>query len=334
MLIKGEEYSPSLRISELTEDITINYPSVIAPIKILKPDATKIVIPKVRFEEILLSNCILLQGRERPLEKDKAREELETRELLIAGGYESPAGEVETEEKSDFLDLLFSEGSSGKLESGEPIVICLEEPEGNSFIGALRTICKRIYREKKGGKPKPIIFSDAEELKKEIRWMEVEDKIFSAQLSEEEWKGLEKQDVERIFNRIEQLFSQHFGFIIFNTQFLYFQEHHRVNVIMLKPKELDTGLLRKISEIAWGFVETEEAGTFDYIFESARDKFEEALKSVSKEKRGIYVDATKPNEGNESEEHLRMKWFLVKYLTQKLIKEGQLSPKPNLLLIT
>ncbi len=213
MLIKGEEYSPSLRISELTEDITINYPSVIAQIKILKPDATKIVIPKVRFEEILLPNCILLQGRERPLEKDKAREELETRELLIAGGYEGPGGEVETEEKSDFLDLLFSAGSSGKLESGEPIVICLEEPEGNSFIGALRTICKRIYREKKGGKPKPIIFSDAEELKKEIRWMEAEDKIFSAQLSEEEWKGLEKQDVERIFNRIEQLFSQHFGFI-------------------------------------------------------------------------------------------------------------------------
>lgn len=275
MLIKGEEYSPSLRIAELIEDITINYPSVIAPIKILKPDATKIVIPKVRFEEILLPNCILLQGGERPLEKDKAREELETRELLIAGGYESAGGEVETEEKSDFLDLLFSEGSSGKLESGEPIVICLEEPEENSFIGALRTICLRIYREKKGGKPKPIIFSDAEELKKEIRWMEAEDKIFSAQLSKEEWDKLQGEDEKRIFNRIKQLFSQYFGFIIFNTaKFLHSPEQHQVNITMLKPKELDIELTRRISEITWGFVETEDGGSFDYIFDSARKKFE------------------------------------------------------------
>ncbi|MCK4732008.1 MAG: hypothetical protein KAT65_06060, partial [Methanophagales archaeon] len=72
---------------------------------------------------------------------------------------------------------------------------------------------------------------------------------------------------------------------------------------------------------------------FDYIFESAREKFEKALKSISEEIRGIYVDATKQNEGNESEEHLWMKWFLVKYLTQKLIEDGQLSPKPNLLQI-
>ncbi len=337
VLIKGEGYSPSLRISELTEDITINYPSVIAPIKILKPDATKIVIPKVRFEEIPLPNCIFLQGRGRLLEKDRAGEELEAWKLTGVGISESTGGEAETEEIPDFLDILFPKGSAGEIESGEPIVICLEEPEGNSFIGALRTICKRIYREKKGGKPKPIIFSDAEELKKEIRWMEAEDKIFSAQLNEEEWSKLEKQDIARIFNRIKQLFGQNPGFIIFNTQSLdlplEYLEQHRVKVIMLKPKELDTELLRKISEIAWGFVETEEAGTFDYIFESARDKFEEALKSVSKEKRGIYVDATKPNEGKESEEHLRMKWFLVKYLTQKLIEKEQPSPKPNLLLI-
>lgn len=333
MLIKGEEYPPILEIPELVEEIAIKYPSVIAPIKILKAEIARIVIPEVRFEEIPLSNRILLQGRERLLEKDKAREELEIGKLTIAGLSESTAGEAETEEIPDFLDLLFSKGSAGEIESGEPIVICLEEPEGHSFIGALRTICMRIYREKKGGKPKPVIFSDAEELKKEIRWMKAEDKIFSAQLSKEEWNHLEKRDVERIINRIEQLFSQHFGFIIFNTPFLYFQEHHRVKVIMLKPRDLDTELARIISQIAWGFVKTEENGTFDYIFESARDKFEKALKSISKERRGIYVDATKPNEGNESEEHLWIKWFLVKYLTQKLIEEGQLSPKPNLLQI-
>jgi hypothetical protein len=331
VLIKGEEYSPAFRIPELIEETAINNPSLIAPIKILNPDTARIVIPKVRFDEIPLPKCNFLQGER--LEKDKAKEELETGELAIAGVSESTGGEVETKEIPDFLDLLFSEGSAGRVESGDPIVIYLEEPEGNSFIGALRTICKRIYREKKGGKPKPVIFSDVEELKKEIRWMEAEDKIFSAQLSKEEWKGLKKQDVERIFNRIDQLFSQHFGFIIFNTPFLHIPEHHRVDVIMLKPKELDTGLIRKISEIAWGFVKTEENGTFDYIFESARDKFEKTLKSISKERRGIYVDATKPNEGNESEEHLWIKWFLVKYLTQKLIEEGQLSPKPNLLQI-
>lgn len=333
VLIKGEEYLPTLKSPKLIKQVTINHPSVIAPIKILKRAVTRIVVPKVRFEEIPLPNCIFLQGRERLLEKDKAGEELETGKLTGAGLSESTSGEAETEEIPDFLDILFPKGSAGEIESDKPIVIGLEEPGRNSFIGSLRTICMRIYREKKGGKPKPVIFSDAEELKKEIRWMEAEDKIFSAQLCKEEWERLEKKDVERIFNRIEQLFSQHFGFIIFNTQFLHFSEHHRVNVIMLKTMDLDIKLARKISEIAWGLVETEEASTFDYIFESARDKFEKALKNVFKERKGIYVDATKPNEGNESEEHLWMKWFLVKYLTQKLIKERQLSPKPNLLQI-
>jgi hypothetical protein len=123
---------------------------------------------------------------------------------------------------------------------------------------------------------------------------------------------------------------------------------------MLEPRELDTKLARKISELVWGFVNTEESGTFDYIFDSARKNFEDTLKVISKvgiyvdleiikdvlanklkviSKGGIYVDATKPNEGDESEEHLLMKQFLVSYLTQKLIEDGELPPKPDLLQI-
>ena len=325
-LIKGNEYLHTVRIPELVEERAIFYPSVIAPINILKPDTARIVIPEVRFVDITLPNYILLQTWEFKSKK-KAKAVIQ----------ESTGGETETEEIPDFLDLLFQNGSAGEIESCKPIVICLEEPEGNSFIGALRTICMRIYREKRGGKPKPIIFSDAEELKREIRWIEAEDKIFSIQLSDEEWNKIARQDELRIFNRIKQLFGQNPGFIIFNRQTidlpLEHPEQHRVKVIMLKPTDLDIESARKISEIAWGFVETEEVDTFDYIFESAREKFEKALKNVSKERNGIYVDATKPNEGNESEEHLWMKWFLVKYLTQKLIKAGQLSPKPNLLQI-
>lgn len=256
MRIKGEEYSPTLRIAELVEEAAINYPSVIAPIKILKPDATRIVIPMVRFEEIPLPTCIFLQGRERLLEKDKAGEELETGKLTGAGVSESADGEAETEKIPDFLDVLFPKGSVREIESGKPIVICLEEPEENSFIGALRTICMRIYREKRGGHPESFNTSDIDELKKEIRWMKAEGKIFSAELSEDEWRELTKGDenVRRMFNRIKQLFSQHFGFIIFNTQSLNLPlehlEQHRVKVIMLKPRAFDTELARKISEIA------------------------------------------------------------------------------------
>ena len=324
MIIEEESYSSMLIIPNLAEESAINYPSVISPRRILKTVSTRITIPKVILEEIPLQKRVSLQ--ERALEETVERAKIT--DVSKSSGSEI---EIESEEIPNFLDLLFIGGE--EIESGEPVMICLEETDKNSFFGALETICKRIYREKRGGKPKAVIFSDVEELKREIRWIEAEDKIFSARLSKEEWDKLKKQDRDRIFNRIEQLFSQNFGFIIFNGIFYSFPERHRVNIIMLKPRELDTKLARKISEMVWGSVKTEESGTFDYIFDSARKNFEETLKAISKERGGIYVDATKPNEGDESEEHLLMKQFLVRYLTQKLIEDGKLPPKPDLLQI-
>ncbi|HUV02326.1 MAG TPA: hypothetical protein VMW67_02590 [Desulfobacteria bacterium] len=319
VLIKGEEYLPAFRIPELIEETAINNLSLIAPIKVLKPDATTIAIPKVRFEKILLPNCILLQGRKRQLEEDKAGAELETGEQTIAGVSESPGGEPETEEIPHFLDLLFPKGSAGEIESGEPMVICLEEPEGDSYIGTLRTICKRVYREKKGGKPKPTILSHlTDDFKREItRWMEAKDRIFSIQLSEDDWKKLGEDDWNHIWDRINELFAQGFGFIIFNKPIYFFPKSHQINIINIKLPKLDLKLKKSISSMIWGFLnlETAEEDTFDCVFEIARKKCKEKLEGVEEP----YISATKRHrEKEESNLHYTIKLFLVKFLAKEM----------------
>jgi hypothetical protein len=318
VLIKGEEYLPILRVPELGEEAAINYPSVIAPIKFLKSQAAKIVIPMVRFEEIPLPNCIFLQGSKKQLEKEKATEEFETEELTIAGGSESSGGEVKTEEIPEFLDLLFPEGGIREIESGEPMVICLEEPEGDSYIGTLRTICKRVYREKKGGKPKPTILSHlTNDFKREItRWMEAGDRIFSVQLTKDDWETLKEDDWKHIWDRIEELFAQSFGFIIFNKPIFFFPEGHQINIINIEPQKLDLKLKKNISSMIWGFVNLEDVkgDTFDLVFETARKKFERKLAGI----REPYISATKRHREEESDLHYDIKLFLVKFLAKKM----------------
>ena len=319
VLIIGEEYSPTLKIPKLVKQVTINHPSVIAPIKILKRAVTRIVVPKVWFEEVPLPNCIFLQGRERLLKKDEAGEELETGKLTGAGVSESTSDEGETEEIHDFLDILFKKGGTGEIESGEPVVLCLEEPEGDSYIGALQTICKRIYREKEGGNPKPTILSHlTDDFKREItRWMEAKDKIFSVQLTEDNWEKLNEDDWEHISDRIGELFAQGFGFIILNNPpHVFIKKHHEINIINIEPQKVDLELKKSISSMTWGFVNLEDVGedAFDRVFETARKKFKERLVGVGEP----YISVTKRHREEESDLHYEIKLFLVKFLAKKM----------------
>lgn len=331
--IEKDDHTPKLIIPMLREIMSVTFPHTIPPRKILKTATTKLVVPEVMFERIPHQTPVLLfRPSERLLEEEKAREEMEA---VMVSVPEIAGSAIVTEEIPEFLDLIFERDNGGKIDSGKPVVIFLDELEGNNHIVALREICKRIYREKRGGKPEAKIISDPEELKKELSWLKAEEKIFSVQLDKKGWGELTKREEERIFNKMDQLFSQDVGFIVLNKIFVSVPERHRIDIVVLRPKELGVELTKRISEIAWGFVETEENDNFDYVFESARDKFEQTLRSIRKEGGGIYVDATKQHEGSEpeSDEHLWIKWFLMRYLTQKLIEDKQLPSKPDLLQI-
>lgn len=235
--------------------------------------------------------------------------------------------------EEDFFEIMFQGKGLKGIEDGKPAVICVEDREGESIVGVIETMCARLYREGKGGKPEPIIFTDIEEFKKNIQWIEAENKITVIKLSENDWEKLTKEygmDWERFNNRLEQLFSQDFGFIILNTKIQRLLERHRINVISVVPKQLTIEMKRRLAEIAWGFVKIDKKLEYmDEIFEDGRDKFEHSLMKIQKQSDGRFVYATKTHK-EESNEHLRIKWFLVKYLVRHLIQKGELPENPTL----
>lgn len=108
----------------------------------------------------------------------------------------------------------------------------------------------------------------------------------------------------------------------------------------VEPRRLSFEEKKELSSLAWGCLNLnsipsvfmEEKGverlygaTFDDIFNKhARREFEKRLENL---KGSTYSLATKPHEGEESDEHKQMKWFVVKCLTKELIKKGIIKPE-------
>jgi hypothetical protein len=235
----------------------------------------------------------------------------------------------DTEEEENFFEIMFRGEGLRRIEDGRPAVIYVEEKEGDSIIGVVGTICKRLYREKMGGIPKAEIFSNLEEFRKEIRYIEAGNKITVIQLSEKDWKSLTKEEWNRFFgDRLDQLFSQDFGFIILNYPLPKVLERHRINTIIVHARQLTTEMKRKLTEIVWGFVDIEDAfAPLDVVFDYGREKFEHTLEGIKEI--GFFAEATKPHEGEESNEHRWIKRFLVKHLASELIKTGELPKNPS-----
>lgn len=232
------------------------------------------------------------------------------------------------EEIPELLNLIFSI-TGGKIDSGKAKVLCVGELQCDSHCGALMTICARIYREKKGGTPEPYQLTHlTDDFKNEIiKWMKAEDKIFLAELKEKDWKKLKesKNDWDYLLDRIKDLYIQNCGFIIFNKRInLEFPiAHHAIKILDITPQKLDTKLKNDISSMIWGFVDLDEPGTFDHVFESAKNKFECQLEKDAEEE--PYFTATKEHDG-ESPEHFEIKVFLVRCLTKVLkLKEHEIQ---------
>jgi hypothetical protein len=235
-----------------------------------------------------------------------------------------PSIDIGTDEEiPELLNLIFSV-TGGKIDSGKAKVLCVDELQGDSHIGALMTICARIYQENKGGMPElDRLTYLTDDFKNEIiKWMKAENKISLVKLNGKDWKRLDNNDWHHIFDRIKELSMQSCGFIIFNKQ-IYLEypiEHHAIEILSIKPQKLDLELKNSISRMIWGFVDLDALGTFDHVFDSAKTKFEGQLKKGAKEEpyNSVTKRHDKESNGKESNLHLEIKVFLVRYLTKCL----------------
>lgn len=265
------------------------------------------------------------------VEEDEEEEEAEIEPTIKESSpldeqLEQGIGDIDADELPDPFELIFSGG--GEVDSGEPLVIGLNDQDG-THMGALRTLCQRVYREKVGGSPEPVILRDLDELTGgdrapgEIRWIEAEDKIFSVQLDEDEWDTLldeHEEAWERIWNRIDQLFAQSFGVLIFNSKVgrVTREQEHLIHTVGLEPRTLSPEDYRNIAQLCWGYVDVSEAPNFNMVFDYGRELSERRLKEAGTVESGVFRDATEEHDGPESNIHLHIKWFIVQYLVKQL----------------
>ena len=228
------------------------------------------------------------------------------------------------DELPDPLELLL--GSSGAdIQSDNPIIALVDD---DSLIGVVETLVKRRYREIEGGEPDLQKFDTADRLTDEERWISADGQIFTAQMIDEEWEKLERdeyqEDWQSIYgNRIDQLFSgQKFGAIIFNNSEL--PDPETVSAPYHPPTTLEIeGRVNwgEIADIFWTDLDSEELGrglTFSQVFDwkgngVAQDRVQQVLKDLDGK-----LDFATEQDDAASEEHYQLKVFVVKWLVDQL----------------
>jgi len=213
---------------------------------------------------------------------------------------------------------------------GRPVCIVLEKRPNDSYVKALAIICREIYRIFKGGKPEPKYISEG--LKDEIeRYLRAGGMIFivddsksrllpsfsSTRLADEFW---EKVNLDLLLDRLHELFSQDYGFIIFHvsrwgkefTKIL--NEKTHAKVVRIRSPLWSQDVKKEIAKICWGFEEGKGV-SFDDIFANSENEFNEELDKVRKNRElGIYVKEDK----DASFEHEMMKRIVVECLAREL----------------
>ncbi|MFB6187381.1 MAG: hypothetical protein ABEI86_10995, partial [Halobacteriaceae archaeon] len=241
----------------------------------------------------------------------------------------SPSENVLEEEWPDPLELILGSGG-GEVSSDEPIVICVGDKDREDFVAVLETLVQRLYREKVGGQPDPNRFGDAEELVDETRWVEAEDKIFTAKFGDDEWDKLEdelKENWERILeNRVlNELYAQNFGAIIFNRLHLLSPEDHHPKIISLTPSSPSTTTEENLIRLFWGYWDdaiSVEDKTFGQLFNLYGERLiEDQWTKIENDENGIFLDAAEPDE-TAGHHHRRMKVLVIKWLVDRLRDQG------------
>jgi hypothetical protein len=206
--------------------------------------------------------------------------------------------------------------------SGRPVVLVVPSVRGDSLVGAVAIACREIYRVVKGGKPEPRWISVAS-MKEEIeRYLSAGDRIFV--IDDREGKLLSaKESQGALRDRLKELFSQDFGFVIFHVKEEVADSvygileglHLGAKVVKVEPpRDWSLEDKRRFVEACWGFVKV-EGQSFDRMFREAEEKFFEELNNVGKD--DAIALRVKLDE-NASREHEYLKVFVVKCLAKEL----------------
>lgn len=302
---------------------------------------------------------------EKLLEKleERKRIEIERPQISAISREAEPSlggGKEIEEEPPEIVKFVFGNGSTRILSKG-PIVILYKELENDSTIGSFETLCIKVFREKHGGEPGYFSIKnlDPYNIREVEKYIRPEGNIVRIDLD-----ALKKDAEKNKKNIFEILSSEHLKetldrFIVGDTSFLIFKTRdeklyeyceqilmklstsieHPLKIVEVIPREMSIEQKKILTELAWGIPVKEISRdiriidgdrpigtTLDDIFNKfGKTKHKEHLENLQKERHGIYAQATNQHEGEESELHLQIKWFIVKFLSEKKYKLHSLS---------
>jgi len=253
----------------------------------------------------------------------------------ISGSAEEPEkGEKALLPEEIFIPPLIKELSSAATKlMGRPMCIILPKKEDDTFVDSVAIICREIYRIVKGGKPSPRLISKG--LKEEIEgYLKAEGMIFIIDDSKSELLPdlgkirssedlFEKVNIEMILDRLRELFSQDFGFIIFHVNKRWANQFanllrekvgYLADIIEVQVPDWQPQVKATLARACWGFVEG-KGDTFDKIFGHCEKEFLDKLKEAKEDVELFhYIREDK----DASHEHEAMKAIVVECLAREL----------------
>ncbi|MFP3319680.1 MAG: hypothetical protein RXO24_03905 [Acidilobus sp.] len=266
--------------------------------------------------------------------------------------HELSEGEIEEVENAVDRALF----GLGRLVPDRPLLIVAEHVKGFGYIEFLKRVLREVYRVRVGGLPEPKHVSNVADLQLLIpSEVGAGGRIFVIDLvSGDLGKVLKEGDVkgssqatlrERIRDRLRELFSQGYGFIV-----IYGDYHVGNHVSGAQAEDLREGVLKNyllttwkqispetskkslyvmLANLMWGKVgepemDYEDIGSFDGLVVRLEDEYWKALEGALKDFNVqvlVRPSAEGDEAGRESMSHYLTKAFVVNYLVSRLTEE-------------
>lgn len=222
------------------------------------------------------------------------------------------AGEGETAEGVRLFDELFETNDGlfpADVSRDRPAVVLLHNPANDRYGATVQVLCRELYHELKGGLPTGIIRSDSRDIQRDlgaegrIEFIDGERDEFFKGSVDRGTIGIDDVQWSALSRRLQELFSQKIGFIIFQppTELVSafrskLEEEvspHQPQIIELKPQlsdvvwDIENDEMRSMSEEKqqlanglWGYPFQEgysESDVFDELFMLCEEEFWEEL---------------------------------------------------------
>lgn len=219
--------------------------------------------------------------------------------------------------------------------------VCILLPKYfDSYVASVALICRELYRIRVGGKPEPYWSSKGS--KREIEeCMKAGGMIFVIDDSKSELLPKfdriksstdfsERVENSKLLDRLNELFSQNYGFIIFHVNYMWVDElesflerEARVpKLVKLEPPYLPRKVRRPLASMCWGFVKIEDKETFDELFYEAERRYYELIESVRKDyELGHWII----HDRSESDEHIALKMVVAEALAREMGARNKLE---------